>query len=287
MVDFAPAVEALARATALRPRILMVLGSGLGALTDELADADEIRLDELPGLPRAAVEGHEGRLLAGRLDGTPVWMHSGRLHVYEGHAPEVVAAPVRIAAELGVETAILTNAAGGIRGDLDAGALVLLDDVLNLSFRDPLAGPGARDVGSPNPRASEKTVETFDPALRALASSVAHRRGVRLERGVYASVLGPSFETPAEIRMIRRLGGDVVGMSTVPEVLALRQAKVRALGISLVTNRAAGLQPGTLSHAEVVEGARRRAPLLATLVRGLVGRIGEAYRRGKGGGSTK
>lgn len=279
-------MEALARATSLRPRVLVVLGSGLGTVADELADPDEVLLDALPGLPPAGVDGHAGRLLAGRLDGTPVWMHAGRLHMYEGLAPAVVSTPVRIAAELGVETAILTNAAAGIRRDLDAGSLVLLDDVLNLSFRDPLAGdrrwgPVPRQVGGARP-----WTPAFDPTLRALASSVARRRGVRLERGIYAGVLGPSFETPAEIRMIRRLGGDVVGMSTVPEVLALRETKVQVLGLSLVTNRAAGLGPGTLSHADVVEDARGRAPVLAKLVRGVVASLG-IYPRGNGGGSTK
>lgn len=277
MVELETAVEALRRATPLRPRVMLVLGSGLGTVTDHLSEVESVPLSRIPGIPPASVEGHRGKLVAGRLGGTAVWVQSGRLHLYEGHAPELVSAPVRIAAELGVDMAIVTNAAGGIRPDLEAGSLVLLDDVLNLTFRDPLRRRSPSERGS---AISEPGAETFDPDLGAIARRVARARGVRLFRGTYAGVLGPSFETPAEIRMIRRLGGHLVGMSTVPEVLALRGKGVRVLGLSLVTNRAAGLRKGPLSHREVVARARSRAPALADLVQAMIRELGEDRERG-------
>lgn len=292
VVDLEPAADALRRASPLRPRIMVVLGSGLGALADRLSGAKAIPLGRIPGMAPASVEGHEGSLRVGRLDGTPVWVQSGRLHLYEGRSAAEVTAPARTLAELGVDVAILTNASGGIREDLEAGSLVVLDDVLNLTFRNPATAgftvPTRRVVGgrmnaSGSIRIVRSGTEAFDPGLRELAETAALSRGVRLFRGIYAGVLGPSFETPAEIRMIRRLGGDVVGMSTVPEVLALRRRKVRLLGLSLVTNRAAGLRQGRLSHREVVETARSRASVLTGLIRGVVRRLGEWPEATRGG----
>ncbi|MDX1566451.1 MAG: purine-nucleoside phosphorylase [Longimicrobiales bacterium] len=288
-------VELLRRATPLRPRILIVLGSGLGGLVDGLTEAVSLPLHELSGMPEPGVAGHRGRLLAGRLVGTPVWIQDGRLHAYEGHPVSVVAAPIRIAASLGVRVVVLTNAAGGIRGDLDTGSLVLLAGLLNLTFRDPRVGgravarsgrpdseirpttgvvPGTEAGGAPGTDlfvTRGAPGDVFDQGLQELALEAARRRKVPLSRGVYAGVLGPSFETPAEIRMIARLGGDVVGMSTVPEALEARAAGLKVLGFSLVTNRAAGLRPGSLSHEEVVSSATVRGGRLAGLIRDLVG----------------
>ncbi|MFP3949091.1 MAG: purine-nucleoside phosphorylase [Gemmatimonadota bacterium] len=281
------AVELLRRATSFRPRVFIVLGSGLGGLVEDLSEAVSVPFHELPGLPAVGVEGHQGRLVAGRLAGTPVWIQSGRLHVYEGHPASVVAAPVRIAAALGVRAVILTNAAGGIRADLDAGSLVLLADLLNLTFRNPRmrergryasssspASPGreGHPLGGPGPFvAGAVPAAIFGDRLQELALEAARRRKVPLSRGVYAGVPGPSFETRAEIRMIAGLGGDVVGMSTIPEALEARARGMEVLGFSLVTNRAAGLRPGALSHDEVVRSAEARASGLAGLIREIVG----------------
>lgn len=283
--DVQAAVDVLKGATSLRPRILVVLGSGLGRLLGDLAGSVSVPLGDLPGMSAPGVAGHEGALTAGRWGDVPVWIQAGRLHLYEGHPPSRVSAPIRVASELGVERVILTNAAGGIRPDLEAGSLVVLSDLLDLSLQAPRsdvpaieACPSLLSAGA-DPLLADTTSrptsrEIFDPELRDLASAVARAHRVPLFRGVYAGVLGPSFETPAEIRMIARLGGDVVGMSTVPEARTARALGLRTLGLSLVTNRAAGLRPGALSHDEVVRAARERGGLLVGLVRELVGALG-------------
>jgi purine-nucleoside phosphorylase len=247
------------------PEVFIVLGSGLGGLAESIPDGVSIAFRELPGFPSAGVEGHEGRYLAGTIEGRRVLMQAGRFHFYEGYAAGLVVAPVRIAAALGVRTAIFTNAAGGVNRALTPGAIMLIDDHLNLQGRNPLIGP----VVPGEPRFPDMSV-AYDAALRRLALDVAEREEIPLHRGVYAAVSGPSYETPAEIRMIERLGGDAVGMSTVPEVIAARARGVRVLGFSLITNAAAGIQADLLSHEEVLEAGRAASGTLQRLVRGVL-----------------
>jgi purine-nucleoside phosphorylase len=265
----ATAAEALldvpAAARALQDRIgtqppdaALVLGSGLSALVEAIEDAVAVPFADL-GLPGAGVAGHLGRWVAGGLEGRRVLVQAGRYHVYEGHPLDVVCAPVRIAAALGVRTLILTNAAGGIRRSWGPGTLVRLTDHLNLMGRGASAPARGGAGGMP-----------YDAELGALAERCAGELGVALERGVYAALTGPSYETPAEIRALERLGADVVGMSTVPEVIAARALGVRCLGISLVTNPAAGIAPHPLDHAEVMEIGRRTAGTLEALLRRIV-----------------
>jgi purine-nucleoside phosphorylase len=234
-----------------------------------------VRFDELPGLPASTLIGHPGRFVGGKLGGVDVLFQCGRYHFYEGHAPEVVAAPVRIAAAAGIAALVLTNAAGGVRADLAPGDLVLIDDHLNLMARNPLIGPER-----PGEARFPDMSSAYDPEFRELALAAAHEAGIALARGVYAALLGPSYETAAEIRMLARLGADVVGMSTVPEVLVARAMGVRCLALSVVTNKGTGLAPGPLSHEEVVEVGRSAGRRLARLLELLLPRIASALSRG-------
>jgi purine-nucleoside phosphorylase len=252
------------------PEVFAVLGSGLGFVADALEDAVSIPFAEVPGFPGAAVEGHAGRIVAGHLEGRRALVQAGRFHVYEGHPLDVVVLPVRIAAVLGTPVFLVTNAAGGVNRRFGPGTLMLIEDHLNLMGRNPLVG-GARPG---EPRFPDMSA-AYDPGLRALARRVALEAGIALEGGVYAAVTGPSYETPAEVRMIGTLGGDAVGMSTVPEVIAARSAGMRVLGISLITNPGAGLSPEPLSHAEVLEAGREAAPRFERLVRGVVANLEE------------
>lgn len=254
-----------ARLGARAPRVALVLGSGLGVLADRVADAVRVPYADIPGFPAPGVAGHAGELVAGTLGGVPVVAQSGRFHLYEGHAPETAALPVRVFARLGVRTLIVTNAAGGIRRTFGPGTLMLITDHLNLTGRNPLAGPA---VGGEE-RFPDLT-EAYDPSLRRLARATAERLGIALAEGVYAGLLGPSYETPAEIRMLERLGADAVGMSTVLEVIAARARGLACLGFSTVTNLAAGLGGKALSHAEVLEVGRAAGERLGTLVTGIV-----------------
>jgi len=265
--DPVAAAEAIrARLGRRQPRLAIVLGSGLGSLADRLEDAVRVPYREIPGFEAPSVEGHKGELVAGCLAGKDVLAQSGRFHLYEGHSANTTALPVRAFAELGVETLIVTNAAGGIRRTFGPGTLMLIADQINLSFRNPLFGP----VRQGEERFPDMSAP-YDPKLRELARSIARDLGVRLEEGVYAGLIGPSYETPAEIRMLERLGADAVGMSTVLEVVAARANGIRCLGISTITNLAAGISPVALSHAEVMETAARVGRELGNLVEGLVG----------------
>ncbi|MBK7350861.1 MAG: purine-nucleoside phosphorylase [Gemmatimonadetes bacterium] len=250
-----------------RPEIAIILGSGLGRLTEALATSRRRAYRDVPGFPAAAVAGHAGELVLGQLAGREVLCQSGRFHAYEGHAAPALALPVRVFAALGVRTLILTNAAGGIRRTMSPGSLMLLADQVNLTFRNPLIGP-RRDGESRFPDMSAP----FDPALRQLARAVARAERIALAEGVYAGVLGPSYETPAEIRMLERLGADAVGMSTVPEVVAARAAGVAVLGISVITNWASGIGGTPLTHAEVMAAAEAAGEGLVRLVTGVVAR---------------
>jgi purine-nucleoside phosphorylase len=248
-----------------RPELALVLGSGLGDLADRLEQSRRLPYDTIPGFAVPGVPGHRGELVAGRLASRRILVQSGRFHAYEGHAAEAVALPVRVFADLGVKTLLLTNAAGGIGARLRAGSLMLLADHLNLSFANPLFGPvRTGDLRFPDMSAP------YDPDLRRTALAVAREQGISLVEGTYAGVSGPSYETPAEIRMLRRLGADAVGMSTVLEVVAARAAGMRCLAISIITNLAAGLGTGLLSHAEVMTAARAAGDRLERIVTGLV-----------------
>jgi purine-nucleoside phosphorylase len=253
-----------------RPVVAVVLGSGLGGVTRRLTDVVRLSYGRIPGFPDAALPGHAGELVAGELGGRAVLCQSGRFHAYEGHAPATVALPSRLFAALGIGTVILTNAAGGIRRSFAPGTLMCIADQINLTWGNPLVGrvlPGETrfpDMSAP-----------FDPALIALAHQVASARGVRLADGVYGGVQGPSYETPAEVRMLERCGADAVGMSTIAEVIALRARGLRCLGVSSITNRAAGLGDGRLSHDDVVTVAHASGVALGELLDGLVAALGE------------
>jgi purine-nucleoside phosphorylase len=252
----------------LQPRVAIILGSGLGRLTEHVSDAVRIPYRELPGFHEPSVPGHKGELVAGNLGGTAVLLQSGRFHMYEGHSAQEAALPVRVFAALGIDTLIVTNAAGGINRAFVPGTLMLIRDHLNLTGRNPLEGP----VRDGELRFPDMSV-AYDAALRELARQVATEQGMPLEEGVYAGLLGPTYETPAEVRMLATLGADAVGMSTVVEVIAARANGMRCLGMSLVTNPAAGISPTPLDHAEVMAMAEQAGGGLAALIEGCLGRM--------------
>ena len=253
------------RLGSLEPRAAIVLGSGLGFLADEVRSAVRIPYAEIPGFPQPGVAGHKGELVAGTLDGVSVLIQNGRFHLYEGHEAQVAALPVRVMATLGVRTLIVTNAAGGVRLTFRPGTLMLIADHINLMFRNPLTGP----VLEGEERFPDMS-EPYDTALRALARDAAREAKIPLEEGVYAGLLGPSYETPAEVRMLQRLGADAVGMSTVPEVIVARVRGMRCLGFSTITNLATGISPAALSHQEVLEVGRQVGQALGTIVKGVL-----------------
>lgn len=263
-------IDAAATALGVRlegrtPGVAIVLGSGLGQFAERLEHAVRVPYGEIPHFPSPTVVGHSGELVVGTLAGRTVLVQSGRFHMYEGHPAALTALPVRVFARLGVKTLVLTNAAGGIRRSFESGTVMLIADHINLTFRNPLFGsvlPGEERF--PDMSAA------YDPELRALARRVARERKVPLAEGVYVGLLGPSYETPAEIRMLERLGADAVGMSTVIEVIAARAAGLRCLGLSAITNPAAGVTPHKLDHLEVMETAYRIAGELAALIEGVV-----------------
>lgn len=251
-----------------RPRLLVVLGSGLSGLAQRVEAAVEVPFADLPGFPPPSVPGHEGRYLAGTLGGTPVLMQSGRVHAYEGHSMAHVVLPTRTALASGVTTMVFTNAAGGIQKHLQPGSLMLLDDHINLMWRSALSGP----VQAGEERFPDLS-RPYDREMQAAALTAASERGITLHRGIYAAVLGPSFETPAEIRMLERCGADAVGMSTVPEVITARAAGARVMAVSMITNRAAGTAgAGALNHDEVLEVGARAGRVLGGLLEAVVGK---------------
>jgi purine-nucleoside phosphorylase len=263
------AAEAVrARLGGRKPTAAIVLGSGLGQFAERLTDAVRIPYTEIPHFPAPTVIGHSGELMAGSLQGRTVLVQSGRFHMYEGHPASLTALPVRVFARLGVGTVVLTNAAGGIRRGFGSGTVMLIADQINLSFRNALFGPAL-----PGEIRFPDMSDPYDPGLRAIAREVARRRKIPLAEGVYAGLLGPSYETPAEIRMLERLGADAVGMSTVLEVIAARTAGLRCLGFSAITNPAAGVTLAKLDHLEVMEVAYRIAGELAALIEGVVAEL--------------
>ena len=243
----------------------IVLGSGLGQLAERLEGSIRLSYRDIPGFPEAGVEGHAGELVAGTLAGRVLLCQSGRFHPYEGHSAATVALAVRLFSAIGIRTVLLTNAAGGIRRNFRPGTLMLIADQVNFSFRNPLIGR----VLESETRFPDMSAP-YDAELRAVAHAVAQRNGVRLEDGVYAGAMGPSYETPAEIRMLERLGADAVGMSTVLEVVAARARSMRCLGISVITNHASGISPTRLSHDEVMQAARAAGDSLERLLTGVV-----------------
>ena len=251
-----------------KPRVAIVLGSGLGFLANDVADPLHVPYRSIPGFPEPGVAGHKGELVAGTLEGVPVIVQAGRFHLYEGHPAALAGLPARVFADLGVEILIVTNAAGGVRRTFQAGTLMLIADHINLMWRNPLAGP-------PQPGEQRFPImhESYDAELKALARAVAREAGVALEEGVYVGLLGPSYETPSEVRMLERLGADAVGMSTVPEVLVARARGVRCLGFSSITNPAAGITGEALSHQDVLAVGEKVARSLGVVVRGVLQRL--------------
>ncbi|KZE74201.1 purine-nucleoside phosphorylase [Paenibacillus elgii] len=252
-----------------KPEISLILGSGLGVLADLVEGGVTIPYEDIPHFPVSTVEGHAGELLLGKVEGKHVLMMKGRFHMYEGYGVETVSFPVRVMKELGVEKLLVTNAAGGINTSYEVGDLMLIRDHINFTFRNPLIGPNHSDLGVRFPDMSE----AYSRRLREAAKEVAAEQGLKLQEGVYLGLLGPSYETPAEIRMMRTLGGDAVGMSTVPEVLVARHAGIEVLGFSCISNMAAGILDQPLSHAEVMETTERAKPKFLKLVLGIISRI--------------
>ncbi|MHB8050471.1 MAG: purine-nucleoside phosphorylase [Coriobacteriia bacterium] len=254
------------RSGGVEPRALVILGSGLEGVVDGIDAVSIVPFSEVPGFPPPTVQGHAGRFVFGHAGAVPLLIMQGRVHYYEGHPISLLASYVRAARLLGAETLVVTNAAGGVAPALEPGSIVLLSDHINLMFTNPLIGPNADAIGPRFP----VMADAYTPVLRALAHDVASELGVSLTEGVYAALTGPTFETAAEVRMLRTLGADVVGMSTVPEVIAAVHAGMQVLGFSLVTNVAAGSGHG---HEEVLAVSASAAPRLATLVAGILARL--------------
>ena len=270
--EFTRAAEAaqfvLAR-TPLRPRIGVVLGSGFGAFAGELRDAAAIPYEGIPHFPRSTAIGHAGRLVLGSLDSLPLAVMQGRVHVYEGYSAQQVAFPMRVLARMGVSAVVLTNAAGGINPDYDRGALVLVRDHINLQGENPLVGPNDDQLGLRHP----DMTDAYNRQLRRIAIAELQRLGDKVYEGVYAAVTGPSFETPAEIRFLRTIGADLVGMSTVPEVIAARHLGIDVLAISCVTNLAAGITGEKITAEEVLETGERVRGKFLSLLRAVLPKI--------------
>jgi purine-nucleoside phosphorylase len=255
--------------TKLRPKIALVLGSGLGAFADEFAKPTKIPYAKIPHFPRSTAVGHAGQLVLGTVDGIAVAGMQGRVHLYEGYSAKDVAFPIRVFARMGVRAVILTNAAGGIRKNFTQGLLVLLSDHINLQGANPLSGPNEEKFGSRFP----DMTTAYDKQFRRIAQEQGVLLGIELDEGVYAALAGPNYETPAEIRFLRAIGADLVGMSTVPEVLAARHSGMRVLGISCVTNAAAGVLDQPLDHNEVLETGRRVQGQFIALLRAVLPKI--------------
>jgi purine-nucleoside phosphorylase len=247
----------------------IVLGSGLGAFADEMKDALNIDYREIPHWPASSVIGHSGRLVGGTVQGRRVLALSGRAHFYEGHDLRTVTFAIRVISRLGIRTLLLTNAAGGINTKFAQGALMVIDDHINLLGSNPLVGPNDERFGSRFPDMSE----VYSKRLRAVAIEAARDFGLLLERGVYVAVHGPSYETPAEIRAFRTLGADAVGMSTVPEAIVARHMGLEVLGISCISNMAAGVLPQPLNHDEVMQTTERVRAEFIALLEGIIGRL--------------
>jgi len=260
------AARFILKKTKLRPKIALVLGSGLGAFADEFADATHIPYAKIPDFPRSTAIGHAGQLVIGKVDGIEVAGMQGRVHLYEGYSVKDVAFPIRVFARMGVKAVILTNAAGGIKKEFTQGRLVVISDHINLQGVNPLSGPNDENFG---PRFPDMSA-AYDKRFRELALAEGRLLKIELGMGVYAALAGPSYETPTEIRYLRSIGADLVGMSTVPEVIAARHSGLRVLGISCVTNAAAGILDQPLDHNEVLQTADRVKSQFIALLRSVI-----------------
>jgi purine-nucleoside phosphorylase len=265
------AAQLVLQRTPLRPTIGLVLGSGLGAFADSLTDATSVPYSDIPSFPQSTAIGHAGRLVIGKAGDVAVAAMQGRVHQYEGYSPQQVAFPIRVFSRMGIKSVILTNAAGGINLSYSQGALVLLSDHINLQGTNPLVGPNDDRFGVRFPDMSH----TYSRAYRQIAREEAAKINIVLHEGVYAALLGPSYETPAEIEYLRRIGADLVGMSTVAEVIAARHMGLNVLAISCVTNMAAGILDQPLSHAEVMETGERVRTIFEALLKGVLPRIAQ------------
>ena len=263
------AAQFLLAETPLRPKIGLVLGSGLGGFADELSGATRIPYMNIPFFPRSTAVGHAGQMVIGNADGIPVAAMQGRVHLYEGYSAKEVAFPTRVFGRMGIRAVILTNAAGGISLEYKQGALVVLTDHINLQGQNPLVGPNDDRFG---PRFPDMTQAYWKP-YREIALEAARKKGKTIYQGVYAALTGPSYETPAEIRYLRTIGADLVGMSTVAEVIAARHMGLKVLAISCVTNMAAGILDQVLNHQEVLETTERVKEDFIALVRAVLPEI--------------
>ena len=269
--DYQQAADVIMARTSHRPKVGLVLGSGLGTLADELDDRVVIPYEDIPGWPTSTVHGHSGKLVLGTLEGVPVVCQQGRAHYYEGYTPQQIVFPIRVMWTLGVGTIILTNAAGGVNEGFNEGDIMVINDHINfmgLGGNTPLTGPNDEEIG---PR-FVGMVQSYDRDLRQLAKQVASEQGETLQEGVYVCLSGPQFESPAEIRMIRAWGGDSVGMSTVHEVVAARHAGLRVLAFSSITNVAIDQidTPLETNHEEVLVAGKTIVPRLAKIIRGVL-----------------
>jgi purine-nucleoside phosphorylase len=262
--------EFLASALPARPKVAVILGSGLGAFAEELNGAVSIPYSDIPDWPRSTAIGHAGRLVAGKIGGVDVVVLAGRVHLYEGYTAQQVTFGIRVLGLLGVQSLVVTNAAGGIGSHLGRGGVVLISDHINLQGANPLIGPNDEALGARFP----DMTEAYSKAYRATAQKVAGELGYTLPEGVYAALTGPSYETPAEIRYLRTIGADLVGMSTVPEVIVANHMGIKVLGISVVTNLAAGISKGKLTHKEVLETGEQVRGMLVQFLKALLPRLG-------------
>ncbi|MFP4687765.1 MAG: purine-nucleoside phosphorylase [bacterium] len=260
------AVDFLENISDVRPELGLILGSGLGELGEEVDDAVVIPYGEIPGFLESNVEGHAGQLVLGELEGVPVYLMQGRYHYYEGHAIADLVFPVQVMAAMGCEKMLVTNAAGAVNEEFDVGDLSLITDHINFLGNNPLIGDNDPDIG---PRFVDMTY-AYSPELQELTRGKAKKMGINLREGVYIASMGPTYETPAEIRMYRAWGGDMAGMSTVPEVIAANHAGLQVLGISCITNMAAGILDQPLDHEEVIEATEKAKSKFKSLVRSLI-----------------
>jgi len=265
------AAQSILQRIALRPKIALVLGSGLGSFADSLTDATKLPFAEIPAFPRSTALGHAGQLVIGKAGSIPVAVMQGRVHLYEGYSPQQVAFPMRVFGRMGIRAVILTNAAGGINLNYQQGALVLIRDHINLQGANPLVGPNDDRFGLRFPDMTHAYAKDY----RSSAREEAAKLGMTLHEGVYAALLGPSYETPAEINYLRIIGADLVGMSTAFEVIAARHLQMKVLAISCVTNMAAGILDQPLSHQEVMETGERVKTSFEGLLRAVLPRIAD------------
>jgi len=273
MTDLFASAESAAKSilarTPLRPNIGLVLGSGLGGFADSLSDATRISYADIPSFPQSTAIGHAGRMVIGKAGSVAVAAMQGRVHLYEGYSAQEVTFPIRVFGRMGIRAVILTNAAGGINRSYSQGALVLIRDHINLQGANPLVGPNDDRFGVRFP----DMTRAYSPEYREAAREEARKLGITLHEGVYAALLGPSYETPAEIEYLRRIGADLVGMSTAAEVIAARHMGINVLAISCVTNMAAGILDQPLSHAEVMETGERVKTTFESLLRAVLPRL--------------